>query len=110
MNFLIKGLFKKGWLGLLAILFSVFGGIDGKQLKSAAGQAALQQVQEAQEKRDDINNPSLENVLESKTDRFTQSEAHLFLSKIRDLIEKNYKDKTIPYLNVISTVIANEAE
>lgn len=106
MNSFIRGLLKRGWI--LTILLLVFGGIDGKQLKSTAGQVALQEVQQAQEKRDDINVQPIEAIIESKaSDRFTQTEAHLFLPKIRDLIEKEYEVEK--YLNIISAVIANEA-
>jgi len=110
MNLLVKSLFKKGWTGLLIALLAVFGVAEGKRLlQSPAGQAALEKVEGEQTKRDNIDNRSLDVVLESETsDRFTQTEAHLHLSKIRELITKTYKVE--PYLNVISTVIANEAE
>ncbi|HLJ30958.1 MAG TPA: hypothetical protein VKU36_00840 [Candidatus Babeliales bacterium] len=109
MNFLEK-LLKKSNAALLLVLLAAFGCVEAKQLKSAAGQAALQEVQQVQEKRDAVDNRPLDVVAETKTDRFTQTEAHLYLPKMRDLINKEYKDEVIPYLNIISAIVANEAE
>src|SRR5207302_5402641 len=59
--------------------------------------------------RDEGDIKSIEQVLESKeSDRYTQSEAHMHLGEMRKLINDSYN--VAPYLNVISTAIANEAK
>lgn len=80
--------------------------------RSVAGEAALAQEEAKQAERDQLDARPLAEIVSpanKKPDRFTQTEAHLFLKPIRDLIAKNYPD-TEPYLDVIATVIANEAE
>ena len=108
MNVLLKNWLKKTAMGLS--VFLLLGcTIEAKQLKSAAGQASLERTQAAQAKRDDIDNRPLVTIITSeKSDRFTQTEAHLYLAKIRRLIAKNYRVEE--YLNVISTVVAKEAK
>jgi len=71
--------------------------------------ASLDKVIKAQELRDAVEVRSNEEIVSPANvtpDRFTQTEAHLHLKKNRDLIEKYYNVE--PYLDVISTVIANE--
>ena len=73
-----------------------------------AGRVALQKEIVKQAERDNIATPSLQTVVASKeADKFTQTEALLNLANIRELITKNYKVE--PYLDTVSTVIANEA-
>lgn len=74
----------------------------------AAGRVALQKEIAKQEERDSIDARPLNEVAASTTPtRFVQTEAHLQLPYVRELIAKNYKVE--PYLDTISTVIANEA-
>jgi hypothetical protein len=84
------------------------GSVDQK--KRLQGKISVINEQESQNKRDGVDDRPLHDVIASTdSDKFTQTEAHLHLPAIRTLIEKNYSGKVIPYLNMISTIIANEA-
>lgn len=103
----IKNRLKGGSKALLITMLSFFVGIENKQI--SVNQQALQKEQIKQEKRDNIDNRSIAEVVAATTsDRFTQTEAHLQLPEVRKLIEKNYQVE--PYLNLIATVLANEAK
>jgi hypothetical protein len=91
---------------LWGLLFIVGEGI-ARQRGSGAS-LANEVVNQAE--RDKIDNrPVAEIVASTKPDRFTQTEAHLFLKHNRDLIEKKYPD-TEKYLDVVSAIIAKEGE
>lgn len=90
-----------------AIEVQIRGG-HGVQVK----RAALAKEEALQAERDNIDKRSMAEIVSpanQKSDRFTQTEAHLFLRNIRMLVEKNYPD-TERHLDVVATVIANEAE
>jgi len=73
-----------------------------------AGRKALQEEIAKQAERDNIDTQTLDEAARStQPTRFTQTEAHLHLPQIRQLIAKNYKVEL--YLDTVSTVIANEA-
>jgi|GEM_PF-1283969 len=75
------------------------------------GKVALIKEIARQEERDGLSEQPLQAVIEapaSQSNRFTQTEAHLFLPRIRELITTTYKVE--PYLNLISKVIFNEAK
>ena len=62
-----------------------------------------------QAKRDDVDTRTLQEVATSTdSDKFTQTEAHLYLAEIRKALAKNYN--VTNYLNIISSIIANEAQ
>ncbi len=70
---------------------------------------SLEKAREKASQQDQVDFKPLEQVIESKeSDRYTQSEAHMHLGEIRKLINDNYN--IAPYLNVISTALANEAK
>jgi len=72
------------------------------------GKVALQNEVAKQAERDNIDTRSFQEVIVATTpDRFTQTEAHLHLSSVRKLVNDSYRVE--PYLDVVSTVIANEA-
>src|SRR5271163_2421852 len=95
---------------LLSILFMTVamwtGVIDAKGVGSVP---ALKKEEAKEAVRDNVASRSFAEIENTKSDRFTQTEAHLYLKPIRTLIEKNYPD-TERYLDVVATVIANEAE
>lgn len=64
-----------------------------------------------QAERDGLVQPSLQEIIgspDTKPNRFTQTEAHLSLPFVRELIAKNYKVEH--YLDIVSEAIANEAK
>jgi hypothetical protein len=83
--------------------------VKGTSSINAVRKIALDKTEAMQEARDAVDTPSLAEVVSfTKPDRFTQTEAHLNLANIRELIRKSYQVEQ--YLDVISTVIANEAK
>jgi hypothetical protein len=93
----------------LGLLFIV-GNSCAKSRSAAASIASLQKEEKDQAVRDQIDaQPVAEIISSSKPDRFTQTQAHLFLKSMRDLIAKKYPD-TEEHLDVVSAVVANEGE
>lgn len=79
--------------------------------KRNMGRAEFAQEVAKQAERDGLDQRPLEEIVaapDTKPNRFTQTEAHLFLPAIRELITKNYKVE--PYLNIISEAIVSEAK
>jgi hypothetical protein len=77
----------------------------------SAGRAALQREKTQQAERDGIKAESLQEIIaapDNKPNRFTQTEAYLFLPSVRELIAKNYEVE--PYLDIISEAIVNETQ
>jgi hypothetical protein len=75
------------------------------------GRAALLQAIASQNERDGLDTRSLQEVIvapDVQPNRFTQTEAHLSLPFVRELITKSYKVE--PYLDVISRAITNETK
>jgi len=110
MRNMMKSLLKGCLVGLPVALLVFFGGIEGRAVRGSI--ANLEKEESVQAQRDQIDDRSPAEIVSptnKKPDKFTQTEAHLSLKSMRDLIEKTYPD-TEKHLNVVSTVIANEAE
>lgn len=92
------------------------GNMNAQDLSKAislrkAGRAAMLKEMTKQAERDWVNPETMQEVIvapATKVNRFTQSEAHLSLSFVRNLISKNYKVE--PYLDIISEALVNEAK
>jgi hypothetical protein len=105
-----KKFFKMSWVMVLSIVLISTDGF-AKIVTRAEGRAALQQETAKQAERDKVDVRPLEEVIttpDSKPNRFTQTEAHLYLPAVRKLITKHYKVE--PYLNIVSQAIVNEAK
>lgn len=74
--------------------------------------AGISQKKQKRARRDRVDERSIAEVMASSgPDRFTQTEAHLFLQPVRELIQQYYaKNDLAPHLDVVSAAIANEAE
>lgn len=83
--------------------------LSGREALAKQRVDALSKERKLQDVRDDIDSRPLNDIVDSKeSDRYTQSEAHMHLGFIRQLINKNYN--VAPYLNVISTALVNESK
>jgi hypothetical protein len=105
-----KNFFKIMWVVSLSMLLVSNNGF-ARVVNRAEGNAALQQEKVKQAERDNIRVQPIEELItapDTKPNRFTQTEAHLFLPAVRELVEKNYKVE--PYLDIISEAIVNEVE
>jgi hypothetical protein len=97
------------WMNVVEVRGGV---VSPKNVRKGGGLAALKKEEKRGAKRDNIDTRTLAQIVSpanTKPDRFTQTEAHLYLQPIRKLIDKNYPH-TEAHLDVVATVIANEAE
>ncbi|HJZ23750.1 MAG TPA: hypothetical protein VJ201_04790 [Candidatus Babeliales bacterium] len=97
MHKIIKHLLSTSWIGFCVALFSVSGIIQGR---SAA------QVQADQRVKYDIG----EKAAGEKSDRFTQTTAHLQTELVKNLMKKEDSATYIPYLDIIFDCLAKEQE
>jgi hypothetical protein len=100
---------KKSYSALLAMFFV------GQMLPaigvSSAGMAALQKTQNEQAERYGIDARSMGEIQEQTTsDKYTQSEAHLQIKSVRELLAKEAPEKIVPYLDLISDCLVKEQE
>lgn len=89
-------------VGLLVVLLSVFGGIEGRSMGA---------VQAEQNIKYNIDNRPVAQIQEQKTpDRFTQTTAHLQTKLVSDLMRKEPSSRYIPYLNIIFDCLVKEQD
>ena len=127
MSQLIKNWSKEGLIGLCAILLLGFGGVNGKQTQpgmvnsvvptprvmpktpSAVRPSVPQPIAAAPVMPKAAQQPSPVQA-QRTSDRFTQTEAFLQLTRIRDLLSEESSSRYIPYLNIISDCLVKEQE
>ncbi|HSC25099.1 MAG TPA: hypothetical protein VLB80_02680 [Candidatus Babeliales bacterium] len=107
MRTLMSRIFKKNKVTFFVNLLVFFVSISGRDI-NVSGRLALGKEESSQLERDATNDMENEEIVALKSDRYTQTEAHLQLENIRKLIRKNYQVE--PYLGLIATVLANEAK
>lgn len=82
-----------------------------KQLKNPVVQRALEQERETVAQKSGVQEVNLgELQSQVSSDLYTQTQAHLQLNKVRELIQEKYKNDVVPYFDVISRVITKEVE
>ncbi|HEX4068796.1 MAG TPA: hypothetical protein VHX42_01735 [Candidatus Babeliales bacterium] len=127
-----KDWLKRGWMELSVALLSFFCGIEGKQMQPSGTKPVIgipQPVPRVQSpiipkaqgmQKPVISTPIVQKVPQvapvkvvqnQKTaDRFTQTEAFLQLTRVRDLMMAESSSQYIPYLNIISDCLVKEEE
>ena len=73
--------------------------------------ASLEKERQKQEEGAGVVEVNLDEAKNKKfPDRYVQSQAHLQLPAIRNLIKNDFSSKVVPYFNIISSAIVKEAE
>ena len=81
----------------------------GASRMSTVGNLALATERAKQARRDSLDEKSLQEVADSTaSDRFTQTQAHLQMPRVRSAIDKNYRIEE--YMNIVSAVLVQEEE
>lgn len=105
MNTTVKTLINTCKNVLVVVILVGVVNILPKQIKSLG-----QQAQE-EAKREGIQKVDLREIESSKaSDLYTQTQAHVRIKKIRELIQANFKDQVVPYFDIISRMVTKEAE
>ena len=118
MKQLIKNLLRQGRISLFVALLSFFGGVEGKQVQSGTVKPVVKIPQI--ESKPFIGAPIAPKVpqvapvrvvqAQGTSDQFTQTEAFLQLTRIKDLLTEESSSRYIPYLNIISDCLVKEQE